>query len=57
MSSSLTPIPIIREMSLVDVDRVILIEREIFYFPGHRLTLPTRLRQDINAVLWNIMMQ
>ncbi len=33
MSLSLKPIPIIREMSLIDVDRVILIEREIFLFP------------------------
>lgn len=33
MSLSLEPTPIIREMSLIDVDRVILIEREIFLFP------------------------
>lgn len=33
MSLSTKPIPIIREMSLIDVDRIILIEREIFLFP------------------------
>lgn len=33
MSLSLELMPIIREMSLIDVDRVILIEREIFLFP------------------------
>ncbi len=45
MSSSLTPIPIIREMSLVDVDRVILIEREIFLFPW----TPTNFADSIKA--------
>lgn len=33
MSLSIKPMPIIREMSLIDVDRIILIEREIFLFP------------------------
>lgn len=33
MNLSVESIPMIREMSLSDVDRVILIEREIFLFP------------------------